>query len=406
MNYDRQSPPFLFALHSFLYNCTIFFSDATAPQVWVQVDYVDYGNSEKLPLDRVRPLAQQFCGVPCQALTCSVAGIEPMCVCNNTNVMQNKWSSDVCNWLSKLILGRSVKIVVLRSKQDNEVSVDVYLPADSLLGTESFANFPMPAQSLAKFSRLKSAQSLISLASFMSSVGLAKLVMKHDVLPKEVHKGYCCTHLELPLSPKEGVQDNERVHSESVTSPIENAICSKEQVLHSLRVELDSSGEFTLLISCIVNPSKFFVHPIQENIASDMVELSNSLNQHYLNPNNDMPLSEDYAHSGTFCCVYADNDQQWYRGIITDVRGNSASKECLVFSIDYGDSSWVPLSSLQVLKEEFFSFPPLCICCSLFGASSATLTEWEEDCMQYFRKLTEGLTLVAAVCMEGIHHHV
>ena len=345
----------------------------------------------------------QFTELPCQALHCSIAGIEPVFPHGNAKgAMQDSWPSKVCCWLSRLILGNPVNIVVTSCIHNNQTSLEVYLPANDLLCKDSLTDIPIPAQNLANLSKWRDAHSLVNLASFMCSVGLAKepesLYHRHE-LPGSV------VQLSLQNSQSDFVRSDQLASAFRKTA---NSAVLLESTLQPLSVELGPSCEFTLLISSIVSPNKFFVHPIQENIASAMVELSTRLNEHYSNPANNAPLSDDCAHSGTHCCVYAENDHQWFRGVITFVRenhGSPTSKDCLVYSLDYGDTNWVPLKNLQIMKEEFCVYPALCVCCTLSGVSpisGSSTEELEEGSIVYFYELTESLSLIAVVNTEGM----
>lgn len=49
---------------------------AYASQDTVLVDYVDYGNSDSLPLTRLRPIIPSLMDLPAQAIRCSLAGMK------------------------------------------------------------------------------------------------------------------------------------------------------------------------------------------------------------------------------------------------------------------------------------------------------------------------------------------
>lgn len=49
---------------------------AYAPEDTVLVDYMDYGNSDSLPLSRLRPIVPSLMDLPAQAIRCNLAGMK------------------------------------------------------------------------------------------------------------------------------------------------------------------------------------------------------------------------------------------------------------------------------------------------------------------------------------------
>lgn len=49
---------------------------AYASEDTVLVDYMDYGNSDSLPLTRLRPIIPSLMDLPAQAIRCSLAGMK------------------------------------------------------------------------------------------------------------------------------------------------------------------------------------------------------------------------------------------------------------------------------------------------------------------------------------------
>ncbi|XP_021256309.1 LOW QUALITY PROTEIN: tudor domain-containing protein 1 [Numida meleagris] len=70
-------------------------------QSTVQVLYVDYGNSETLPLSNVLPITDSYLKLPFQMIACSLAGIKKV-----------EWSPLVLNTLKEMLLNKYVTITV------------------------------------------------------------------------------------------------------------------------------------------------------------------------------------------------------------------------------------------------------------------------------------------------------
>ena len=55
-------------------NCFVIVSEGKK-RLEMDVGYVDYGNSERLPLSRVRPLPEKFRKLPFQAFVCALSQV-------------------------------------------------------------------------------------------------------------------------------------------------------------------------------------------------------------------------------------------------------------------------------------------------------------------------------------------
>ncbi|NXC30206.1 TDRD1 protein, partial [Campylorhamphus procurvoides] len=78
----------------------------------VLVDYVDYGNSDSVPLTRLRPVIPALTDLPAQAITCSLAGIKPPL---------GTWTSEGISFMKKLVKDKVLTIKVV----DKEGSTSV-----------------------------------------------------------------------------------------------------------------------------------------------------------------------------------------------------------------------------------------------------------------------------------------
>ena len=140
--------------------------------------------------------------------------------------------------------------------------------------------------------------------------------------------------------------------------------------LKPLSVDLGASNDFQLLISLVVSPSQFFVHPVQQQSATDMIALPELLQKHYANVAVCRSLPAQDIAEGALCCAPFPEDGSWCRAVITSVRRKhhtteSANMECKILYFDYGDTLWINSSALYVLDETFLKFPMQSICCSL-----------------------------------------
>ncbi|NWR86185.1 TDRD1 protein, partial [Furnarius figulus] len=78
----------------------------------VLVDYVDYGNSDSVPLTRIHPVIPALTDLPAQAITCSLAGVKPPL---------GTWTSEGISFMKKLVKDKVFTIKVV----DKEGSTSV-----------------------------------------------------------------------------------------------------------------------------------------------------------------------------------------------------------------------------------------------------------------------------------------
>ena len=143
----------------------------------LKVEYVDYGNDEILPLNRIRLLEDHFSTFPRQAMSCVLPGVEVASLCmhnDNTCSPENIISRQVFRWLHSLIAERPMTLIVLNWLGENRVEVDVYVQVDAAVSSESLSFLPasIPPQKFVDYvDSMK--QSSFSLLSVMQMFGLA-----------------------------------------------------------------------------------------------------------------------------------------------------------------------------------------------------------------------------------------
>ncbi|KAF6724964.1 Tudor domain-containing protein 1 [Oryzias melastigma] len=98
-----------------------------ADQKAAHVLYIDYGNEENVPVERIKPLsvnAKPFC--PC-AMECQIAGVVPVA---------DSWSSECCMAARQLLSGKVLTIKLVDTLKNGYVhSVDIQLSAGKQLST-------------------------------------------------------------------------------------------------------------------------------------------------------------------------------------------------------------------------------------------------------------------------------
>ncbi|NXR96415.1 TDRD1 protein, partial [Hypocryptadius cinnamomeus] len=109
---------------------------AYASEYTVLVDYMDYGNSDSLPLTRLRPIIPSLMDLPAQAIRCSLAGVKPPL---------GAWTSEGISYMKKLVKDKvlTVKVVDKESSKSvvelTDASGTPVINVSSLLIKEGFA---------------------------------------------------------------------------------------------------------------------------------------------------------------------------------------------------------------------------------------------------------------------------
>ncbi|XP_058698038.1 tudor domain-containing protein 1 [Poecile atricapillus] len=78
----------------------------------VLVDYMDYGNSDSLPLTRLRPIIPRLTDLPAQAIRCSLAGVKPPL---------GTWTSEGISCMKKMVKDKVLTVKVVDKKNSRTV---------------------------------------------------------------------------------------------------------------------------------------------------------------------------------------------------------------------------------------------------------------------------------------------
>ena len=85
----------------------------------VTVSYIDYGNSETLPLDRLHPISDSHRKLPAQAIHCRLAEVQ--------GVDPNR----ITNYLNEMLLEKVVEVEVQNQHSDGSYTVKLFHPGES-----------------------------------------------------------------------------------------------------------------------------------------------------------------------------------------------------------------------------------------------------------------------------------
>ena len=276
---------------------------------------MDYGNEETLSSNQLRPLHHKFCSLPCQAIYCCL---------NSVFTLQEQscsWNTIVCDWFSDLLLGKTVEVSLSECNNFNLVLLEVLLPLSEIKNSV----FPSSVLEVA----LK--DDFVCLSSLIDYIGLS------------LTGGY---HIDSHT-----ISERDFLH---VTD------------LPPLIIKLNSSFEFTCLMSHVAGEAHFYVHPIQEDLANNMTFIDDELYNYYAIEENRISLPSEDLNCGILCCIYSMVFQQWCRGVIVRIK-NEITEEmptCLIFFLDYGGMEWIEACKVFSLIASVKRYPSQVACCS------------------------------------------
>lgn len=381
------------------------------------VEYVDYGNRESLPLHEIRVLDQRFSLFPRQALRCSLAGVDltKLCYSSGDVVCDSERDLQVLTWIKSHIFEKPVDLIVYHWLEGNQVEVDVCVPLQALLSSESMSTLPssISADSIVTYTRNKTCAS-ISLLSMMQSFGLA---VPSDTDDRSLTKKILNEELK---NSDPGVDPGEQVCL-SVSTPSDSYGAKQSpdssfqgpEALSPMVIQVDKSGELAVYVSHVISPGSFYVHPVQESCVRQMNDVCNTV-PNYFSKGGVEPSQMSEQRVSELCCVQSPQDGDWYRGFIIKVNEEQGVKMCQVLHIDYGDMQWYVASQLRSLPEDLCQYPAQAVHCSLSDvypcekkqrniASEDADNLWSMETIERFRRLTDGShqVLVAYIKAQG-----
>ena len=383
---------------------------------------MDYGNHESLPLHRIRVLDRRFSLFPRQALQCSLAGIDltPLCHRSGDDFRDSEWCPQVLMWIKSLIFEKPVDLIVYRWLEGNQVEVDVCVPLQALLSSESLSALPssISADSIVTYTRNKTCASF-SLLSMMQSFGLAVPLGTDDhSLTKKL------LNQKLKDSEPSVDADEQVCLSMSTPDPLSDNCSTKQspdnsfqgpEALPPMLIQVEESGEFTVCVCSVITPGNFYVYPLQESCVRQMNDICNTM-PNYFSEGCVQPSQMSEQRVGELCCVQSPQDGVWCRGFIINVAEEQGVKKYQVLHIDYGDLQWYITSQLKAFPEDLCQYPAQAVHCSLCNVHPCEKKQinivsedgdnlWCMETIERFRQLTDRSHLVAYVKAQGEYHN-
>ena len=120
-----------------------------------------------------------------------------------------------------------------------------------------------------------------------------------------------------------------------------------------------------------------------KQLLGKLESLMQDLNQHMSEHSSRSECPTPLPVLGDVCAARFSVDSVWYRALILE----HVSGGFRVRYIDFGNSEVVPYGDICPLPQQFQSFPPLSLTCSLAGVRKPRGQNWSVEAIQQFKSL-------------------
>ncbi|XP_058155463.1 tudor domain-containing protein 1 [Dasypus novemcinctus] len=232
----------------------VIIQDVDVLQKEAQVLYIDYGNEERIHINRILQLNRNIGSFPPCAIKCFVANVSPA---------EGTWSSDCIKTIKSLLLEQycSIKIVDIIKEDVVSFAVDLTLPSSGKL-----------------------------LDHILVEMG-------YGLKPKGQN------------SEKQSAEQIDPEDAEKLTAS-ENMVVDRSDLIPKV-LALNVGDEFCGVVAHIQTPEDFFCQQLQSG--HKLADLQASLSEYCSRVS---PRSDFYPTIGDICCAQFSEDDQWYRASV------------------------------------------------------------------------------------------
>ncbi|NXD02933.1 TDRD1 protein, partial [Certhia familiaris] len=241
---------------------------AYASEDTVLVDYMDYGNSDSLPLTRLRPIIPSLMDLPAQAIRCCLAGVKPPL---------GAWTSEGISYLKKLVKDKVLTVKVV----DKESSRSVVELTD---------------------------------ASGTPAVNISSLL---------IEEGCAAEELSMALPAARGS------HAEQAKGDLCFSLSSLEHPRNKGMckwIKLTLNQTLCVIVCTVYSPGEFYC---QISNSHELLAL-NSLNKSLSEYCQKTPPDVFELENGDPCCAFYSEDGNWYRAVVQNVTSHGSVRVSFV----------------------------------------------------------------------------
>lgn len=302
--------------------CRAFIKEVTSQNL-VEVHYVDFGNTEKLPVSSIQPLMDSLTTYPFFALPCSLA---------NLPRPESPGGED-----------KTMELIKEKVPLFQRVSAKIMAKHRGMLLVDLMFSKDQP--------------------QFLS-----QLLLNEGLAPKSV----------VNESQREDNQMEIEMKRSQIQNSLENASTSKphgsiESLVFQPAIQsVAGFDSFHAMLTEVVSPSSLFIQILSHEKVERMKHLSANLNAHYNNTN----YPPFKAQASVLCAGFFSESGDWCRAFIKSVNANGSIN---LHYLDYGNSKVCSSSQIRPLEKNFQKLPPMALKCSLYGIGPVQSTGWAED---------------------------
>ncbi|XP_061228738.1 tudor domain-containing protein 1 [Neopsephotus bourkii] len=306
---------------------------AYASEETVVAQYIDYGNSEVLPLTRLRPVIPRLMDLPAQAIRCTLAVRKLEYAPQTTEGVKQPlggWTSEDTCFMKQLV-------------KDKVFTVKV-------MGKHSY----------------RYVVELVD-ASVTPAINVSSHLIERDCRAEE-------PRMALPAV---GVNDVKQANEDTTNK----SICKWNKL--TLKQTVD------VIVCTLYSPGEFYCH-ISNNSELYALNLLNKSLSEYCQKT---PPNVFKPENGEPCCAFFSDDGCWYRALVQNVCSDGTVKVCFV---DYGNVEKLPLDKIRHISSSFLKLPFQGIKCWLSGIKPGS-SKWIPEATARFHMYAVGMKLQARV---------
>ncbi|TSK14749.1 Tudor domain-containing protein 1 [Bagarius yarrelli] len=322
----------------------------------VKVYFVDYGNTCEVQTSHLRAITPSLLKHPFQAISCWLAGIQPV---------DREWSKDAVQEFQTLCVGKQLNGRVLSVTEKgyglelecNGCNVAAVLIAEQLAKPLSQKNKP-------EFQATSFTEPAEASSALEPAANDARIKQPAEITGQQLATPQSSTAIESASFP-----------------------------LDWKTVELPHGEPFQLQVAAVTSPGLFYVlNPREvkiEKLQCVMMDVMRYCSKQTL-PNQSMPLP------GAACCAQFSGDKNWYRAVVLEATSTYAS----VIYADYGNMERVSITSLLPIPKTLLQHPFQIARCALSGKEHFP-TVWPVDVLELFGKQMSGKIMASVDHFDG-----
>ena len=347
------------------------------------VNFVDYGNSESVPLANMREVPPRFFHLSTQAFRCALYGV-PRDFTPSREAIESftelTLEQNLHCFVKAMPKGKDLCVVELSTS--DKVNVVQKLSRAGLISSTSRDYSQSPRQQ--DYSRSSRKQDY---SQYPQQREFSNSPQRRDFSKSPRRQDFSQSPRQQGSSQPPWQQSSPKTRDAPLKRDVPSS-CKRRETAQSSQKSvslprLPTNTPLDAYVSFAESPARFYIQLV-ENYTS-LEQLSTILNKDGWNAQPSGAVRPDV---GTFCVAQFSEDKLWYRARVTAVHGN----EVEVCFIDFGNSERVQVSKLRPLQSQCEKIPCAAVPCTLDGLAPDTAKS--PDVMQKFSKLASDSKLV------------